>query len=99
MLARVRIKADSQCLNSATKQTVDSPTVRYNGIGFQVGRSSIPQVTIKTGIIGPEGREEQLTGYLCDHPGCPHLATHLLGVVTELRVMAAVCEEHLRDRA
>jgi len=56
---------------------------------------SIPQVTIKTGIIGPDGREEQLTEYICDYPGCPNIATHLLGVIVELRIRALVCDEHL----
>jgi hypothetical protein len=55
---------------------------------------SIPQVTIKTGLTTPDGREEQLTEYLCDHPGCPNIATHVLGWVVELRMMAAVCDEH-----
>jgi hypothetical protein len=62
---------------------------------------SIPQVTIKTGIIGPDGREEQLTEMICDHPGCPNIATHVLGVVAELRLIAVVCDDHLpkNDRA
>ena len=61
----------------------------------------IPQVTIKTGIIGPNGREEQLTEMICDHPGCPNIATHVLGVVAELRLIAVVCDDHLpkNDRA
>ena len=55
----------------------------------------MPQITIKTGIIGPDGSEERLTEYLCDHPGCPNIATHVLGAVVELRLMAAVCDEHI----
>ena len=67
-------------------------------VRIRLGRSSIPQVTIKTGFIGPEGREELLTEYICDHPGCPNFATHSLGVVAELRVMAVVCDEHVPQR-
>jgi hypothetical protein len=55
---------------------------------------SIPQVTIKTGLTTPEGREELLTEYLCDQPGCPNIATHALGFVREVGAMSAVCDEH-----
>ena len=58
------------------------------------GGVSIPQVTIKTGITAPDGREEVLTEYLCDHPGCPNIATRMLGCIVELRLMAVVCDEH-----
>ena len=58
----------------------------------------MPQVTINAGVIGPDRHEELLTEYICDHPGCPNIATHLLGVVVELRVMAAVCDEHVLKR-
>ncbi len=54
----------------------------------------MPQVTIKTGIVGLDGREEQLTEYLCDWPGCPNVAEHALGCVKELRLPVAVCEQH-----
>jgi hypothetical protein len=57
---------------------------------------AIPQVTIKTGLTTPDGREEQLTEYVCDHPGCPNIATHALGFVREVGAMAAVCDEHAR---
>ena len=52
------------------------------------------RVTIKTGLTTPEGREEEITQYLCDYPNCPNFATRLLGCLVELRLMAAVCEEH-----
>jgi hypothetical protein len=55
---------------------------------------SIPQVTIKTGLTTPDGREELLTEYLCDHPGCPNIATQVLGCVRDVRFVAVVCEEH-----
>ena len=58
----------------------------------------MPQVTIKTGIMGPDGREETLVEYICDHPGCPNPATRVLGVVAELGVRALVCDEHFPTR-
>jgi hypothetical protein len=54
----------------------------------------MPRVTIKTGIFTPDGREEELTEFLCDSPGCPNIATHVLGYITELRLAAFVCREH-----
>jgi len=58
----------------------------------------MPKVTIKTGIIGPDGREETLEEDICDYPGCPNPATRLLGVLVELRVRALVCDEHFPTR-
>ena len=52
------------------------------------------QVTIKTGLTAPDGREEELTEYLCDYPDCPNFATRMVGCLVELRQMAAVCEVH-----
>src|SRR5262245_33140217 len=40
----------------------------------------IPHVTIKTGAKAPDGREEQISEYLCDSPGCPNIATRVLGL-------------------
>jgi hypothetical protein len=54
----------------------------------------MPQVTIKTGIAGPDGREEKLSEYLCDWPGCPNVAEHVLGCVRELGLAVAVCSQH-----
>jgi len=54
----------------------------------------IPAVTIKTGLRTPDGREEALTEYLCDHPNCPNIATQSLGCVREVGALAAVCDEH-----
>lgn len=56
---------------------------------------SIPHVTIKTGLTTPDGREELLTEYFCDHAGCPNVATQVLGCVAELRAVAVVCDEHV----
>ena len=61
---------------------------------FGTGEFSIPSVTIKTGLIDPYGREELLTEYLCDHPGCPNIATRVLGCIREVGAVAAVCDEH-----
>jgi hypothetical protein len=55
----------------------------------------MPQVTIKTGIAGPDGREEELTEYLCDWPGCPNIAAHVRGCVKELGLSVVVCEQHV----
>jgi hypothetical protein len=55
----------------------------------------MPQVTIKTGLTTPDGREEKITEYLCDWPGCPNVATHVLGCSKELGIRAAVCQEHM----
>ena len=54
----------------------------------------MPLITIRTGLQAADGQEEALTEYLCDWPDCPNIAVHSLGVITELRVMAVVCEEH-----
>jgi hypothetical protein len=52
------------------------------------------RVTIKTGLMDPDGREEELTEYICDYPNCPNIATRVLGCLRELRLMAAVCDVH-----
>jgi hypothetical protein len=54
----------------------------------------MPRVAIKTGFFAPDGSEEQLAEYLCDRPGCPNIATQVLGCVKELGVSLAVCDEH-----
>lgn len=58
----------------------------------------MPCVTIKTGMMTPDGQEEQLTEYLCDIPGCPNIATRNIGCVKELGLMAVVCDEHAPPR-
>ena len=52
------------------------------------------QVTIKTGLTTPDGREEVLTEYLCDYPDCPNFATRVIGCLIELHLTSAVCEVH-----
>ena len=39
----------------------------------------VPQIIIKTGFIRPDGQEEVLADYICDVPGCPNVATQVLG--------------------
>jgi hypothetical protein len=53
----------------------------------------MPSVTLRA--IGADSKEETLTEYLCDWPDCPNVAEHVLGVLTDIRVMSAVCPEHL----
>jgi hypothetical protein len=55
---------------------------------------AMSRVKIKTGLRAPDGHEEELTEYLCDYPNCPNFATRIVGCLVELRLMAAVCEEH-----
>ena len=54
----------------------------------------MPQVTIKTGLMTPDGCEELLTEFMCDHSGCPNIATQVLGCFIDVRFSAVVCEEH-----
>ena len=56
------------------------------------------QVTIKIGSTDSDGGEEQLTDFSCDYPGCPNIATDVLGCVKDLGLSAAVCEEHAPKR-
>jgi hypothetical protein len=52
----------------------------------------MPQVVIRTGLTTPDGQEEKLSEYLCDWPGCPNVATEVLGCVKELGMCSAVCK-------
>ncbi len=54
----------------------------------------MPRVTIETGLTGLDGREEQVTEYICDSSECPNIATHVLGCIAELGLFMAVCDEH-----
>ena len=54
----------------------------------------MPLVTINTGFHTPDGKEETLTQYLCDWPGCPNPAVHVLGSIRELRALVVVCDKH-----
>jgi hypothetical protein len=54
----------------------------------------MPQVIIKTGLIGSDGQQEILSEYLCDWPDCPNPAVHVLGFLRELGTCTAVCDDH-----
>ena len=54
----------------------------------------MPHVVIKTGFAAPDGRQEELSEYICDRPGCPNIATQVLGCIKELGLYMAVCDEH-----
>ena len=54
----------------------------------------MPQVAINTGFFSPDGREERLSEYFCDRPGCLNVATEVIGCVRELGIPVAVCDEH-----
>ena len=54
----------------------------------------MPRVTIKTGVLGPDGREVELAEYLCDWPDCPNVATQVLGCLRECGLSTVVCDEH-----
>jgi hypothetical protein len=56
--------------------------------------NEMPFVTIKSGFLKPDGAEEVLREYVCDWPNCPNIGLYPLGVITEIRAFAVVCEEH-----
>jgi hypothetical protein len=58
----------------------------------------MPRVVIKTGVQMTDGREEELAEYICDTPGCPNVASHVLGAVKGLGVFSAVCDQHLPSK-
>jgi hypothetical protein len=58
----------------------------------------VPRIIIKTGLTDPDGREEELAEYMCDAPGCPNVATYVLGRVPELGLFSAVCDDHISSR-
>ena len=54
----------------------------------------MPRVTIRTGFIGADGQEEELSEFVCDAPGCPNIATDVLGSVTDAGRAVVVCADH-----
>jgi hypothetical protein len=54
----------------------------------------MPRVTIRTGSLARDGREEELTEYLCDWPGCANIATQVVGCVREVGLATVMCDEH-----
>jgi hypothetical protein len=59
----------------------------------------MPQVTIRTGFVGPDGREEVLSEFLCDAPGCGNVATDVVGCATECHAVVVMCAEHAPAKA
>ena len=53
----------------------------------------MPRVTMRTGFFTPDGREEELSEFLCDATGCPNIATQVAGFVRGLGSVV-LCEEH-----
>jgi hypothetical protein len=53
----------------------------------------MPSVTLRT-TDPVSGEGEALTEYICDWPGCPNVAEHVVGVLRELRAFSAVCRTH-----
>lgn len=53
---------------------------------------SMPLVTLRT--VDADNNEQTLTEYICDWPGCPNVAEHFIGVLSDIRAMAAVCRKH-----
>jgi hypothetical protein len=58
----------------------------------------MPRVTIRTGFFTPDGQEEELSEFLCDVPGCPNVATEVVGCIREIGLAAVVCEQHAASR-
>jgi len=54
----------------------------------------MPRVTIRTGFVGTDGREETLSEFFCDTPGCSNVATEVVGVVKEIGLVTVVCGKH-----
>ena len=58
----------------------------------------MPRVTIRTDFLAPDGREEEISEYLCDAPGCPNIATHVVGCIREVGLSVVTCQEHAVGR-
>jgi len=52
----------------------------------------MPLVTLRT--VDADNNEQTLTEYICDWPGCPNVAEVFIGVLADIRAMAAVCKKH-----
>jgi hypothetical protein len=51
-------------------------------------------VTLRLQRSDAPGDEERLIAYMCDWPDCPNIAVQVIGVVRELGMPCAMCEEH-----
>lgn len=54
----------------------------------------MPRIIIKTGLVDRDGQEEDLMEFMCDAPGCPNVATHVIGRAAGLGLFHAVCQGH-----
>ena len=55
----------------------------------------MPWVTIRTGVVGTDGRETILREYVCDwSTGCANVAEHVLGTARDVGLVCALCPEH-----
>jgi len=54
----------------------------------------MPQGTIVSSETTLRGQRETPAQYLCDWPGCDNVAEHVLGVVRDIGLFAAICKEH-----
>lgn len=54
----------------------------------------MPQIILKTGVIGPDGQEEILTEYHCDWTDCSNLASQVFGIARDLENCQVFCDEH-----
>ena len=54
----------------------------------------MPQGMIASSGTTPRGQRETLARYLCDWPGCENVAEHVVNVVRDIGLFAAVCKEH-----
>ena len=55
----------------------------------------MPRVTLRA-PDSADGKEDTVSEYICDSPGCPNVAVHVVGVVRQLGTLVAVCADHAR---
>ena len=55
----------------------------------------MPRVTLRA-PESADGKDDTVTEYICDSPGCPNVAVHVVGVARELQTFVAVCAYHAR---
>ncbi len=58
----------------------------------------MPRITLRCSESPGNDKEDTVSEYICDAPGCPNIAQHVLGVIAELRAFVAVCPEHVPHR-
>jgi hypothetical protein len=55
----------------------------------------MPRVTLRA-PDSADGKKDTVSEYICDSPGCPNVAVHVVGVVRQLGTSVAVCADHAR---